>query len=157
MGFIGKKPLNKKLVAEPLWHDRLVLAVPGNHPWRKKKSVALEELLQEPFVAREKGSATRDVLESYLKEHKSVSLAQFNICGELGSSEAIKEAVIAGLGVSILSIHAIKRELQRGLLREILLKGCHIERDFYLIRQKQLDLKPFHKLFIDFIKGYSPE
>ena len=127
MGFIGKKPLNKKLVAEPLWHDRLVLAVPGNHPWRKKKSVALEELLQEPFVAREKGSATRDVLESYLKEHKSVSLAQFNICGELGSSEAIKEAVIAGLGVSILSIHAIKRELQRGLLREILLKGCHIE------------------------------
>ena len=157
IGFIGKKPLNKKLVAEPLWHDRLVLAVPGNHPWRKKKSVALEELSQEPFVAREKGSATRDVLESYLKEHKSGSLTQFNVCGELGSSEAIKEAVIAGLGVSILSIHAIKRELQRGLLLEILLKGCHIERDFYLIRQKQLDLKPFHKLFIDFIKGYLPE
>ena len=57
MGFIGKKPLNKKLISEPLWHDRLVLAVPGNHPWRKKKSVALEELSQEPFVAREKGYA----------------------------------------------------------------------------------------------------
>jgi DNA-binding transcriptional LysR family regulator len=157
IGFIGKKPLNKKLIAEPLWHDRLVLAVPRNHLWRKKKSVALEELSREPFVAREKGSATRDVLESYLKEHKSASLAQFNICGELGSSEAIKEAILAGLGVSILSIHAIKRELKQGLLLEIILTGCHIKRDFYLIRQKQLDIKPFHKLFIDFIKVYSPE
>ena len=157
IGFIGKKSLNKKLIAEPLWHDRLVLAVPRNHRWCKNKSVALEELSQEPFVAREKGSATRDVLESYLKEHQFAGLAQFNICGELGSSEAIKEAVIAGLGVSILSIHAIKRELKRGLLLEITLTGCHIERDFYLIRQKQLDLKPFHKLFIDFIKGYLPE
>jgi DNA-binding transcriptional LysR family regulator len=158
IGLIGKKPLNKKLLSDLLWKDRLVLAVSLNHPWCKKKSITLEELAQEPFILREKGSATRDVLEFYLKEHKTVSLAQFNICSELGSSEAVKEAIIAGLGVSILSLHAIKRELLQGLLGEIKIAGYHnIERDFYLIRQKQLDLRPFHKLFMNFIKGYSPE
>jgi DNA-binding transcriptional LysR family regulator len=157
MGFVGKKPANRKLIAEPLWHDRLILAAPGNHPWHKKKSVTLGELSREPFVAREKGSATREVLETYLKEHGAVGLAEFNICCELGSSEAIKEAVIAGLGVSVLSSHAVRRELTQGLLGEIKIAGHHMERYFYLIRQRQLDLKPFHQVFIDFIKGYSPE
>jgi len=156
IGFVGKKPLNKKLVADPLWPDRLVLAVPRNHPWCKKKAVTLKELSQEPFVVREKGSATREVMELYLKEHKATSFGEFNICGELGSSEAVKEAVIAGLGVSIISIHAVSRDLQRGLLQEVTIAGCRLERDFYMIRLRQLDLKQIHKLFINFIKEYAP-
>lgn len=158
IGLIGKKPLNKKLLAEPLWKDRLVLAVPRTHPWSKEESITIEELSREPFVVREKGSATRDVLESYLKEHKEVGLVQFNICGEFGSSEAVKEAIIAGLGVSILSLHAIGRELLQGSLKEIKIAGHpDMERDIYLIWQKHLDLKPIHNLFIDFVKGYFPE
>ncbi len=124
IGCIGKKPSNKKLTAEPLWKDRLILAIPRHHRWRKKKSVILSELLKEPFVVREKGSATRELFESCLKESKSISLSQFNICSELGSSEAIKEAIIAGLGVSVISIHAVERELSQGLLLEIPLQGC---------------------------------
>jgi len=131
IGCIGKKPQNQKLAAEPLWKDRLVLAVPSGHRWLKKKSIAANELLQEPFIAREKGSATRDVLESYLKEAKSISLSQLDVCGELGSSEAIKEAIIAGLGVSIISIHAIKRELAAGKLFEVPIAGLKMERNFY--------------------------
>ena len=155
IGFIGKMPLNRTLIARPLWRDRLVLAVPADHRWRKKKSIALEELMKEPFVLREKGSATRDILEIYLKESKSTGLAQFNVCAELGSSEAIKEAIIAGLGVSIISIHAVRRELKQGLLREIRLDGGNIERDFYLVHQKQLDIRPAHQLFIDFLAGWE--
>ncbi len=158
IGLIGKEALNRKLLAEPLWKDRLVLAVPRHHPWCQRKSITFEDLSQEPFVIREKGSATRDVLECYLKEHNAPALTQFNICSEFGSSEAIKEAIIAGLGVSILSLHAIKRELVQGLLREIKIAGLpDMERVFYLIRQKQLDLKPVHKLFMDFVRDYSPE
>ena len=156
IGFIGMKPLNKKLMAEPLWKDRLVLAVPKLHHWYKKKSITLSELLNEKFVIREKGSATRDLFESCLKESKSISLAQFNICSELGSSEAIKEAVIAGLGVSLISIHAVERELSQGLLFEVPISGCTLERNFYLIYKRQFDFLPFHKTFINFIKGYSP-
>ena len=156
MGFIGKKPLNKKLMAEPLWKDRLILAVPKLHPWRKKKSITLPELLNEPFVIREKGSATRDLFESCLKESKSVSLSQFNIRCELGSSEAIKEAVIAGLGVSVISIYAVERELSQRLLFEVPIQECPMERNFYLIYKSQFDFRPFHKIFVNFIKHYTP-
>ena len=154
IGVIGKKPLNKKLAAVELWQDRLVLAVPRNHRWRKKKSVTIAELAVEPFVIREKGSATRDALESCLNESK-LGLAQFNICGELGSSEAIKEAILASFGVSIISIHAIDRELSQQLLFQIPIQVCKIERNFYLIYLRQLELTSNHKLFIDFLKTYK--
>jgi len=156
MGFIGKKPLNKKLKAEALWKDRLVLAVSKEHPWHKKKSITLPELLDEPFVVREKGSATRELFESYLKISRSINLSQFNICCELGSSEAVKEAVIAGLGVSVISIHAVSREVSQGLLFEVPIQGHSMERNFYLIYRHQFDFRPFHKTFINFIKSYSP-
>ncbi|MCX5848164.1 MAG: selenium metabolism-associated LysR family transcriptional regulator [Deltaproteobacteria bacterium] len=157
IGCIGKKPLNKKLTAEPLWKDRLVLIVPKLHPWRKKKSIMLPELLNEHFVIREKGSATRELFESCLKESKSISLSQFNIRGELGSSEAIKEAVIAGLGVSVISVHAVEREMSQGLLFEVPIQGCPMERNFYLIYKSQFDFRPSHKIFIRFIKNYMPD
>lgn len=122
----------------------------------QKKSITLAELSKEPFVIREKGSATRDLFESYLKESKSMSLALFNIRGELGSSEAIKEAVIAGMGVSVISIHAVERELSQELLLEVPIQGCTMERNFYLIYKRQFDFRLFHKTFINFIKRYTP-
>ncbi|OGP67564.1 MAG: hypothetical protein A2031_01140 [Deltaproteobacteria bacterium RBG_19FT_COMBO_43_11] len=152
IGCIGKKPSNKKLAAEPLWKDRLILAIPQHHRWHKKKSITLSELLAEPFIVREKGSATREFLESYLKEAKSVNFSQFNICAELGSSEAVKEAVIAGLGISIISIHAVARELAQGVLLEVPIYGCRMERNFYLIYKRQFDFRPTHKIFIEFLK-----
>ncbi len=157
MGVIGKKPLNKKLAAETLWKDRLALVASRNHAWCKKKSVTLPELLNELLVIREKGSATRELFESCLKKSKSISLAQFNICGELGSSEALKEAVIAGWGVSVISIHAVSRELSQGLLCEIPIQGLTMERNFYLIYRRQFDFRSFHKTFIHYIKGYKPD
>ena len=155
LGCIGKKPQNIKLAAEPLWKDRLVLAVAKGHRWLGKRSIALTELAEEPFIAREKGSATRDVLEAYLKKTKSISLSQLDICAELGSSEAIKEAIVAGLGVSIISIHAIKRELAAGLLFEVPIAGLKMERNFYLIYPRQTDFRPSHKIFMAFLKDYK--
>jgi len=155
IGFIGKSPQNAKLIAEPVWHDRLILVVPADHRWTKKESVAVSELMKEPFVLREKGSATRDVFELYMKEQKDVRLADFNICGELGSSEAIKEAVLAGLGISVLSAHAVARELASGMLFEIPLASCRIERRFYLIYLKSFEPRVHHKIFFDFLKHYK--
>jgi len=152
LGCIGKKPLHKKLIAEPLWKDRLILAVPASHRWHEEKFIALPELLAEPFILREKGSATRDLMESYLKEVKSVNISQFNICCELGSSEAVKEAILDGLGVSIISIHAVTRELSQRLLYEVPLQGCRMERNFYLIYRRQTKFQPAQQTFIDFLK-----
>lgn len=155
IGCIGKEPLNRKLSVEPVWSDRLILVVPRLHPWVRKSSVNLSELMREPFVLREKGSATRDVFETYLKEKKSAGLSQFNICGEFGSSEAIKEAVMAGLGVSVLSVHAVRRELAAKTLFEIPIAASRIERRFYLIYLKQFEFHRHHKTFIHFLKDYQ--
>lgn len=157
IGFIGKKPLNRKLHVEPLWEDRLILAVPGGHRWVGKGPVTLDELSREPFILRERGSATRDCIETYLKENAGISLAHFNIIGEMGSSEAVKEAIIAGLGCSILSIHAVGRELKQQVVMEVPLDGCRIERYFYLIYRRQFSLMRHHRLFLDFVRGYKLE
>jgi DNA-binding transcriptional LysR family regulator len=100
IGFIGKKTLNKRLNVEPLWKDTLVLATSAYHPWRKKDYVPLDEVSKEPFIIREMGSATREILEEYLLKNTDKSLSKFNIVCEMGSSEAVKEAIIAGLGTS---------------------------------------------------------
>jgi DNA-binding transcriptional LysR family regulator len=157
IGFIGKKPSGGKLIAEELWKDRLVLAVPSGHPWAKRRAVRVADISAAPFVIREKGSGTREALEECLRETAGPGLPHLNIAAELGSSEAVKEAIIAGLGISVVSVHAIRRELKSGLLTALAIEGCPIERSFYLIYRRQFDLMTHHKIFLDFIRTYRPE
>jgi len=153
IGFIGKNPASARVLAEPLWKDTLVLVVPVNHRWPDK--ISMQELETEPFVIREKGSGSRDTLERYLKEKKDSGLSRFNVIGEMGSSEAVREAVISGLGVSIISVHAVRRALEQGILRRVDVPGFSIERNFHLIYKKQFDLMPYHKLFLKFLSEHS--
>jgi DNA-binding transcriptional LysR family regulator len=152
MGFIGKKPRNKKLYSEPLWEDRLILAVPADHHWITEADVSVNDLLEAPFVMREKGSATREILGDFLLEHAGIDLNQLNIVAEMGSSEAVKEAILAGLGISVLSYHAVQREIDRGVMVEIPIQGWRIVRQVYLIYRHQLNILKHHQLFLDFIR-----
>jgi DNA-binding transcriptional LysR family regulator len=79
IGFIGKEPLHKKLIAERLWKDNLVLVVPSSHPLAERGSVTIEELAGVPFVVRERGSATREIVEQCLQKHQAVRLSSFNV------------------------------------------------------------------------------
>ncbi len=155
LGLIGKRPIHPKIHGEALWADKLILAVPAGHPWAEKVSVTPEELVGQPFIVREKGSGTRDIMETCLKNQGRLNLADLNVAAELGSSEAVKEGIIAGLGLSIISIHAVARELRQGLLRGVSLRGCSIERSFYLIYRKQFDLMRHHQLFVDYVKQFK--
>jgi DNA-binding transcriptional LysR family regulator len=157
IGFIGKKPSGGKLIAEELWKDRLVLAVPSGHPWAKRRAVRVADISAAPFVIREKGSGTREALEECLRETAGPGLPHLNIAAELGSSEAVKEAIIAGLGISVVSVHAIRRELKSGLLTALAIEGCPIERSFYLIYRRQFDLMTHHKIFLEYVRAYRPE
>jgi len=157
IGFIGKKPAGGKLSSEALWKDRLVLAVPSGHPWAKRRSARLAEIFKQPFVIREKGSGTRETFESCLRESGIPGPPHLNIVAELGSSEAVKEAILAGLGISVISVHAIRRELKSGLLAGLSIDECGIERSFYLIYRRQFDLMNHHKRFLEFIRAYRPE
>lgn len=155
IGFVGKDSGNRKIVSEPLWKDRLILAVSPDHPFSRAARITLDMLRGQPLIIREKGSATRDILETFLRDEKGIGLSHFNIVCELGSSEAVKEAVLAGLGVSFISIHAVRRELQEKKLFEAMVDGCRIERNLYLIYRRQFDLMPCHKLFLNHVRKFK--
>lgn len=152
IGFIGRPVSHRKLHVEAVWKDRLILVAPKGHRWSKETSVTIDNLSREPFVTRERGSATRSVFEEYLQKQIGRDLSGFNTVCELGSSEAVKEAVMVGLGVSILSARAVGRELAGGLLIERPIENCAIERNFYLIYKKQLGLMRHHVLFLDSVR-----
>jgi len=155
IGFIGKETLNKKIVSEQLCRDKLVLAVYPNHRLARQQSVTIDELAQEAFVIREHGSGTRAIFEEFLQQHSGNRLSQFNVICEMGSTEAVKEAILAGLGISILSIFAVKRELQQGLLIPVDIVDCSMERYFYIIYRKNFSLRKHHRLFMDTINKLS--
>jgi len=152
MGFVGKESMHKKLIAERLWKDHLSLIVPVNHPLAERASVSVEDLTGIPFVVRERGSATREIVDQCLQKHLNISLSHFNLVCEMGSSEAVKEAIIAGLGVSILSLFAVNRDLSQGLLKAVNVTGCNMERHFYIIYKKQFPFMKYHKKFLAFVK-----
>ncbi len=156
LGFIGSPVQDRRLMSEPVWDDELVCVVHAGHPWAASGEAGMAELLQEPFVVREKGSGTRAVFERHLQAAHAKGLERLHVVSEMGSSEAVKEAVIAGLGVSFLSIHAVRREIEMGILVRIRIRGMEIRRPFHLIRKRQQTLLVHQQLFVDAAKAYRP-
>lgn len=156
MGIVGKNPGINKIHAEPLWPDRLVLIAPVGHPWHEKNDPTLSSLLDEPFIIRERGSAQREIMEEALKNMGVSSLGLLNISAEMGSTEAVKEAVMSGLGISIVSLFGVTRELERGLLTILTLPDLKIDRFLYLIHRKSNPLCVRLGLLADRIRSYRP-
>lgn len=123
---------DEKLYVEEFLHDELVLIVSKQHLLARKKYVVREDLETVTFIMREEGSGTRLALEEVLRE---ISLNPARTI-TLGSTQAIKEAVEAGLGISFLSKWTLRKELQLGLLKVVRVKDINIQRGFYFIRRK---------------------
>lgn len=157
IGFVGMPVTHRKIHGEPLWRDELVLAVPSNHPWARLPFVPLEDLIREPFIARERGSATRAIFEECLAARGEKGLSRFRVVCELGSSEAVKEAVLAGVGVSVLSVYAVGRELKEGTLATVPIRECPLERYFHLIYRQNREFMPYHRVFMDFLRKHELE
>jgi len=153
IGFIGKEVRDRRLECEPVWNDELILAAPKGSRLERLGPVDIRDILGEPFILREKGSATRSIFENYLSEQNLPHISEFSIACELGSSEAVKEAVIAGLGISVISIHAVKRELRQGLLIRIPLRTPRILRRFSVITRRQFTALPHHRAFLEYARS----
>ncbi|OLS39992.1 LysR family transcriptional regulator [Bacillus sp. MRMR6] len=138
---------NESLIVEKFADDELILFCSPEHPWAGK--VQMDELLNERMIMRESGSGTRLVVENMLHQHGI--LEKINGYMELGSTQAIKGAVEAGLGISILPRLTVARELSLGLLKEVDIEGVTIKRNLWLVKKHQR----FHKIgvtkFLDFI------
>jgi DNA-binding transcriptional LysR family regulator len=111
------------------------------------------EILKVPFVFREEGSGTRQVIESYFQKG-GLSAQSMNISSILGSNEAIKEAVESGIGVSILSRWAVRKELRYGTLKALKFKEFPMTRDFSLLFNRNSVSTYSVDTFLSFLKSF---
>lgn len=150
LGVVGSTVEDKRLEQVPFMGDRLILACSDGVI--KKDSVGINELAGIPFILREEGSGTRRNMETYL-ESRGLDVRSLNVGATLGSTDAVKQALLAGLGASILSNLAVEAELRSGLLKEIKIRGAKITRSFHLITHKKRTLPGHYQAFYDYLSG----
>lgn len=153
IGLVEGETSRQKIKVESFISDELVLIVPTFHPWAKKKFVSVLDITKEPFIIREEGSGTRQMIEKYLAGH-GITTSDMSIALVLGSTESIKEAVEGGMGVSIVSRWAAKKEVKYGSLKTITLKEEKMIRNFSLIMPKNLVLPHATDEFLSYVKSY---
>jgi len=127
-------------------HPYVIVAPPDHHLVRKK-NIPISALAKEPFVVREKGSDTRNSME----EGFAGRLPNLNIAMEITSTETIKQAVIAGMGISFLSAHTISLELQVGNLAVLDVQGFPVLLNWFLVHRKNKRLPPVAEAFKNFL------
>ncbi len=136
------------LDAEVFRTDELALVVPAQHPWARRGAIGAEELAGYPLIAREPGSGTRALVEERLRALG----VEVTPALELGGVEAIKNAVLAGLGVSFISRHAITLEEKLGVLAAVAVEGLDLWRPFHCLRRAHRYLSPALEAFLGFIR-----
>lgn len=133
IGIVSAGPVDlEQYSIEKLFDDEVVFIAPADHPFAQRRLVSPEELKSEPFVLREVGSGTRRVVGQYLKS-LGVEIADFKVITELGSSEALKAAVAAGLGLSATSCISLLGNASVPPIARIQLDGPPLNRSFYLV------------------------
>lgn len=153
IGFVGFKGADSRLTFEKIWDDEMVVAVPKGHPWCQRKAITVADLGSEKFISREHGSGTLDSIRQLLGKRKAPAQELFNITMELGSTEAVKEALMAGYGYSILSRISIRHELDEGTIVEVPIRGLKLDRAFYQVFHSRRPLHPIAQTFREFLKN----
>src|SRR5262245_4568165 len=153
VGLVGRRVSTAWADYQLFAKDRLVLIVPPAHAWRKRTSVSVEELRSQPLIVRGLGSGTRACLERALAT-RNLTLADFNVTVELGSNEAIKEAVLRGLGLAVLSIRAVEQELSKRRLREVPIEGLDLSRELYIVTDRRRALPAPARAFLRFLETH---
>lgn len=149
LGVIGEEiAMDSQLQFEPLLEDELVPIVSERHLLAERPTITLAELLQQRLILRERGSSTREVFEKEVRARGSQSI----VAMQLKSVEAIKQAVVANLGVSVVSRLAVGLEVRTGVLRILLLSDMQLVRQINLAYHKEKKLSPAACAFINYLR-----
>jgi DNA-binding transcriptional LysR family regulator len=146
---LGQPPAGLEVEAYPLIPNPLVVMAARHHPLVRERSIPLKRLLEEPFILREPGSGTRAAVER-LFESKGLRPPVARM--EFGSNESIKQAVVAGLGITVLSLHSLVLEGTSGPIAVLDVQGFPIERYWYVVHPKSKRLSLVARAFLDFVK-----
>jgi DNA-binding transcriptional LysR family regulator len=152
LGIVESPVSNKNLAVEVCRVDQLVAVVPPGHALAERQAIKAADLIGYPYIRREEGSGTREVVMEYLKA-AGLGPNSLDIVMELGSPEAIKGAVETGMGVSILSRTTITKELALGSLVAVDLDPP-LERPFTFVHQKQKFRVRAMDELLNFARGY---
>ncbi|HHH38353.1 MAG TPA: LysR family transcriptional regulator, partial [Sedimenticola sp.] len=144
---LGQPPENMELDARPFMPNPLVVLAPRGHPLAGRKRIPLGRLLEEPFILREPGSGTRKTVEKLFADHGLKARVRL----ELGSNEAIKQAVAGGLGLAVLSHHTLSLEGDDGPLAVLDVEHFPLERQWYLVYPAGKRLSIVAQAFYDFL------
>ncbi len=136
LGLVGGLGGASRLAFRRFACDELVLVVPRGHPWWRKRRVSVADLLSQPLVQRERGSGSRRCLERSL-DRLGVAPSALSVVLELGSSEAILEAVERGIGIAVLSRQAVRKEVRAGRVKAVSVVGLTLTRDMYVVRDRE--------------------
>ena len=144
---MGRPPVDFASRAEPFaLHPHVLVTSPG-HRFAHAESVPAAALADEPFIVREPGSGTRTALQEYLDEHH----LRPSFIMEMPSNEAIKQAVMAGMGVSLLSLHTIGLEWRSGLIAAPAVEGLPLMRRWNVVNTAGKLLSPSAEAFRYFV------
>lgn len=153
IGLVEGDVSRQRMTVKKLLSDELLVIVSPEHPWAKKKEVSISDIAKEPFIFREPGSGTRQMIEKFLARH-GITIHDMKVSIILGSTEAIKDAVENGLGISIISRWAARKEYKYGTLRLLSIKEEKMVRDFSLIINKNSVSSNSLEEFLSFLKSY---
>ncbi len=152
LGMTGAVISKKRLRFDECFSDELVFITHTGHPLASKKVVSFEEVMAQPMIMREKGSGTRLTVERALSQ-RDVHVETMDVVMEMGSTEAVRQGVKAGLGCSFISKRAIQDDLTCGLLHAPAIEDFSIRRKFYLVTYRGRTLSPVTQAFAEFIKA----
>ncbi|WP_434750346.1 selenium metabolism-associated LysR family transcriptional regulator [Paenibacillus amylolyticus] len=150
-GLIEAPVNHPDMIVEPVMQDELKLIVPAGHDLAGRGKVNLEEVMNYPFVLREQGSGTRQVMEDQLQK-KKIDPSDMNVVMELGSTGAVKSAVEAGVGITMLSPSSVQHELALGLVHIVDIRGLEFKRQFYAIHLKSSLLPLSAVAFLNYLR-----
>ncbi len=148
---LGQPPEHMDVEFEPFLENPLVVLAPSSHPLAGMKNISPQRLVEEQFLMREAGSGIRLATEQFFGERG----LKLKVRMELGSNEAIKQAVAGGLGIAVLSAHTLALEHSSEALAILDVVGFPIRRHWYLAHQKDKQLSVVAQTFLEFLHEES--
>ncbi len=147
LAIMGKVPESLPLYGHNVLDNELVFVARADHPLTRERNIPLQRLVTEPFLTRERGSGTLRAVRRKFKE-EGVEIEPWL---ELGSSEATKQGLLAGLGISVLSRHNLRLELETGRLVTLDVQGFPLHRTWYAVHHQGKHLSLAAQTFVEFL------
>lgn len=147
LAIMVRPPVDADTVEQAFAPHPYVIVAPPGHPLASRRRIPLARVIREPFVVREKGS---DTWQS-MAQRMGAQIDHLNVAMQIKSTETIKQAVIAGMGVSFLSAHTVSRELREGSLVILDVQGFPLMLNWYVVHRRHKHLPPVAQAFKQFL------